>query len=78
MITRSFMSLSNHNSNGNWLHTLLLGFQFGSRAAPQGAITVSKSGHQFTDPDENTQVSLVKLESLCECWLLAQQRLEIY
>ena len=33
---------------------------------------------QFTDPDENTQVRLAKLEALDERRLIAQQRLEIY
>jgi len=33
---------------------------------------------QFTNPDENTQVRLTKLEALDDCRLMIQQRLEIY
>jgi len=72
------MGLSNDSSDSNSLCTLQLIFWFRSCATPWGAITFPKSGHEFTNPDKNTQVRLAEFEELDERHLMAQQRLEIY
>jgi len=65
-ITRSFMGLLKRSSNSDWLHTLQGSFQFKSHAMHWGVIASLRVAMQFSDPDDNIQISLAELEALDE------------